>query len=75
MILYPIVEQMEAAAELKVNGWTIKHDTKPIPDRSFDWDFWHDNHDGDNGLCGNASSITDALEQIADIEADQCEAH
>ena len=71
MILYPIVQEMEAAAELKVNGWTIKHDAKPIPDRSFDWDFWHENHDGDNGLQGHEYTLQEAIAEIKAIEAER----
>ena len=50
------------------NGWFIEHNPKPIPDRSYDWDFWHDNYYGTNGLCGTAASREDALEQIYDME-------
>jgi len=56
------------------NGWHIIKDIKAIPSRSFDWDFYHDDHDGENGLCGSASSIEDALEQIDEIESEEEEA-
>ena len=49
-------------------GWHIERNMKPIPDRRFDFDFWHDDHDGDNGLCGTAASYADAVDQINDIE-------
>ena len=52
-------------------GWHIEKNTKPIPDRRHDYDFWHDNYDGadgGNGLAGTASSIDDALYQISEIE-------
>lgn len=49
-------------------GWHIERGPKPIPTRSFDFDFWHDDHDGDNGLCGNAKSVDDAIQQIREIE-------
>jgi len=55
---------------IQVEGWTIERNLKPIPNRSFDIDFYHADHDGDNGLCGTASNLKDALEQIAEIEAD-----
>jgi len=50
--------------------WHIEKNIKPIPDRRFDYDFWHDDHDGDNGLCGNAESESDAMKQIAEMEGE-----
>lgn len=53
------------------DGWHIVYSPKPIPDRRHDYDFWHDNYDGadgGNGLCGTASSVGDAIEQIKEIE-------
>ena len=50
--------------------WHIEYNPKPIPDRQHDWDFWHDDHDGENGLCGTAASEGDAKEQIAEMEAE-----
>jgi hypothetical protein len=52
-------------------GWHIEHNPKPIPDRRFDYDFWHDNYDGvedGNHLCGTAESIEDAVKQISEME-------
>ena len=54
-------------------GWHIVYSPKPIPIKSFDWDFWHDNYDGadeGNGLCGCAESVDDAIKQINEIIAD-----
>lgn len=51
-------------------GWSITYNPKPIPVRCHDYDFVHDNYDGadgGNGLCGTASSIDDAIEQIEEI--------
>lgn len=53
------------------SGWHIQKNVKPIPDRRFDWDFWHDEFDGadgGNGLCGTAASWNDAVEQCWEIE-------
>jgi hypothetical protein len=50
------------------NGWHVEYNPKPIPDRRFDWDFWHDDNDIDNGLCGTAASKKDAIEQINEVE-------
>ena len=55
-------------------GWYIEKNVKPIPDRQHDYDFWHadyDGADGGNGLCGTATSIVDAMEQIAAIEEER----
>lgn len=55
------------------NGWHIQLNPKPIPDRSHDFDYYHDDYDhcsieGGNGLCGTASSRDDAIEQILELE-------
>lgn len=52
-----------------VNGWHIEYNPKPIPCRDFDWDFWHDDYDGTNGLCGTAESEAEARQQIEEQEA------
>ena len=55
-------------------GWTITHNPKSIPDRRFDWDFYHkdyDGCDGGNGLSGEASSYKNAIEQIIDNQKRQ----
>lgn len=59
-------------------GWTIHFDPPPIPLRSFDFRFYHRDYDADldgeswssNGLGGEAGSVSEALEQIAEIEAE-----
>ncbi len=48
-------------------GWIIEFNPKPIPDRQFDYDFYHEDHDGENGLCGTAKDIEDAVNQINEI--------
>lgn len=48
-------------------GWHIEYNPKPVPPRlGVDWDFWHDDNDGDNGLFGTGSSFEDCLRQISD---------
>mgnify|MGYP001050229118 CR=1 FL=1 len=47
-------------------GWNVQYNPKPIPDRRHDYDFWHDDFDDVNLLCGTAHSIHDAVEQILD---------
>ena len=49
-------------------GWRIEKNLKPIPDRRHDYDFWHDEYDGDNGLSGTAGTYGGAVEQIFEIE-------
>lgn len=50
------------------NQWHIHYDPKPIPDRSHDYSFYHDDHDGENGLCGTAGSVAKAWERIEEME-------
>jgi hypothetical protein len=50
-----------------LSGWTISHNPKPVGTTAWDWDFSHENYDGENGLCGTASSYEDAIEQIREI--------
>ena len=56
-------------------GWSVVFNPKPIPSRNFDYDFTHENFDGENGLCGTAASIKDAAQQIFEIEAEINEIH
>ena len=49
-------------------GWFMEFNPKPIPKREFDYDFWHTDHDGENGLCGAGADLDDCLRQIAEIE-------
>tara|TARA_R110000851_G_scaffold288033_1_gene442107 strand:+ start:156 stop:335 length:180 start_codon:yes stop_codon:yes gene_type:complete len=49
-------------------GWHIEYEPKPAPVHYFDYDFWHEDHDGENGLCGNGASVEDCIAQIKEIE-------
>ena len=54
------------------DGWHIERNMKPIPDRRFDWDYWHDDYDGadgGNGMAGSADSYDNAVFEIMRIEA------
>ena len=51
-------------------GWSIAYESKPVPSRQYDWGFSHENHDGENGLCGTASSVDDAVAKIKEIIGD-----
>lgn len=62
---------------MKYLNYNIEYNTKSIPTRSFDWDFWADGYDGapDSGdiRCGTGSSIEDCIEQIEEIELELIE--
>ena len=49
--------------------WHITRNPKPIPTRAHDYDFWDNDFDGTNGLCGTAESIADAQRQIEEMES------
>ena len=49
--------------------WHVEFNPKPIPDRLHDWDFWHDDYDGENDLHGTAASERECWAQIAELEA------
>lgn len=61
----------------RVGPWTITHNPKPIPMRSHDWDFVHEDYDGapDGGdlRCGTGANIQDCLEQIIALQSDEIE--
>jgi len=53
------------------SGWNIEYNPKPVPPRlGIDYDFWHENFDGENGLCGVGSSVEDCIEQINEMDKD-----
>lgn len=52
-------------------GWSITYSPKPIGNGRHDYDFYHDNYDGENGLAGTAEDIYDAIEQINEIEEEK----
>ena len=51
-------------------GWHIEYDPSPLPTREFDWVYFHDFHDADNGLCGTASSREHAIQYINEKDWD-----
>ena len=58
-------------AEMKYKGYTITHNPKPIPVRSHDYDFVHEDYDGyGDPRCGTAASVEAAKEEIDEIELD-----
>jgi hypothetical protein len=56
----------------KTGVWHLRMDPKPIPIRSFDWDFWHDDYDGpEDGRHGSKESREACIEAIKEIEEDE----
>ena len=49
-------------------GWTVSYNPKPIPDRSFDWDYVHDDYDEGSDLCGAVAHLVTAIMEIEEIE-------
>ena len=50
-------------------GWNIAYNPKPVPAfLGVDYDYWHDDYDGENGLAGSAGSVKECWEEIANIE-------
>lgn len=54
--------------------WHVKHDPPPIPLRTMDWSFWHDDYDGAPDACdtrkGYAASAEEAVERIDEMVGD-----
>jgi hypothetical protein len=57
--------------------WTIYFDPPPIPDRSHDWHFYHDDYDGaedaHDDRCGDGPSVEDCKRQIDELDAEHAE--
>lgn len=50
-------------------AWWIRYDPPPIPLRSHDYQFWHDDYDGPpDDRCGSAPSLEEAKRMILDYE-------
>ena len=53
-------------------NYKIEYNPKPIPDRSFDWDYVHEDYDGapDGGddRCGAVASFEAAILAINELE-------
>ena len=70
-----------AVSDIKHGKWTIHYDPPPIPTRSMDWGFSHEDFDASwegeedgyvsNGLSGRGASVEDCKAQIAEIEEDR----
>lgn len=66
---YPITRSDEAT---RYGPWTIYFDPPPIPVRSFDWCFVHEDYDGAPDGCDNrggaVATFADALNACDEIE-------
>lgn len=50
---------------ISYRGYSISYWAKPIPDRRWDWDFVHDQYDGDGDpRHGAAASLGQAMAEI-----------
>jgi hypothetical protein len=49
-------------------NYHIVYDPKPIPDRRFDYDYYHDDYDLGDPRHGNARSVAECIAQIDEIE-------
>lgn len=61
--------------KVSYRGWWIDYDPPPIPVRTCDWQFWHDDFDGapdaNDNRYGSAGSLDAAKAEIDDREDDQ----
>jgi hypothetical protein len=63
-----------ASQDTRYGKWTIRFEPPPIPVRSCDWQFVHDDFDGapdgNDRRCGSAGSLAEAMAEIDLIEAE-----
>ena len=53
----------------KYKGYDIRYAPKPIPTVLHDYNFCHEDYDGEGDpRCGTAPSTADAMQQIREIE-------
>lgn len=59
---------MALIQEHKYRGWIIYYDPPPIPDRRFDWHFYHEDYDGapdgNDDRHGDGPTLRSCFEQI-----------
>ena len=60
---------------IRYGRYQIRYSPKPIPSRSHDYDFEHDDYDGapDSGdnRCGTAANLDEGKEAIEEIERER----
>lgn len=58
----------------RFGSYTITYDPPPIPIRTFDWQFVHDDFDGaddsTDNRCGAAASVEACIAEIRELEDD-----
>lgn len=64
------MNKIETTQTVKHGEWTITYNPKAIPIPDFDYDYYHNNHDGENGLCGSSDSVEGAKSEIDSIDWD-----
>lgn len=74
--------QRLADGSFRYGEWRIHYDPPPIPIRTMDWHFVHDNFDASwegeedgwvgNGLCGSAASLEACKAEIDELEDERC---
>lgn len=77
----PLPPGAEPSGGVRYGAWTIYYDPPPIPIRTMDWHFVHDNFDASyegeedgwvsNGLAGHAASLDACKAEIDEMEADR----
>ncbi|BAK66849.1 hypothetical protein SLG_21740 [Sphingobium sp. SYK-6] len=62
---------------IRYGDWHIQYDPPPIPVRTMDWHYWHDDFDGADDACdnryGSVASLEAAMDEIDDYEAERFE--
>lgn len=57
---------------IKYKGYILVQNPKPIPIRSMDWDFYHEDYDGAidscDYRCGTGSNLDDCKQLIDEME-------
>lgn len=71
-------------SEKIIGDWLGQYDPPPIPDRRFDYTYWHKDCDDTNRLCGHAANKDEAINEIIDLHPEtlktrcsqiECETH
>lgn len=70
----PAFASKHPANWVSYRNWWITYDPPPIPVRTCDWQFWHDDYDGapdaGDSRCGHAPSLEAAKAEVDFMESD-----
>lgn len=62
--------------EYRFGPWRIWYEPPPIPIRTMDWHYWHDDDDGapdgSTARSGSTASLEECLSEIAEMVDDEC---